>query len=134
MVPPTTLGWNPDVKPWPFDPEGAKKLLAEAKADGVPVDTEITLIGRTGNFPNVTEVIEALQQMLRTSGLTSKLEMYEVAEWVQLYSKPFAADRAPQHGRRHARQQPRRPGLLDVLQVCLATAFSRASATKDSTP
>jgi peptide/nickel transport system substrate-binding protein len=95
IVPPSTLGWNPDLKAWPFDPEGAKKLLAEAKADGVPVDTEITLIGRTGNFPNVTEVMEALQQMFSDVGLNVKLEMYEVAEWVQLYSKPFAVDRGP---------------------------------------
>lgn len=95
MVPPSTLGWNPDLKPWPYDPDQAKQLLAEAKADGVPVDTEITLIGRTGNFPNVTEVMEALQQMFADVGLNVKLEMYEVAEWVQLYSKPFAADRGP---------------------------------------
>ena len=30
MVPPTTLGWNPDVSEYPYDPEAAKALLAEA--------------------------------------------------------------------------------------------------------
>ena len=35
MVPPTTLGWNPDVKPFAYDPEKAEALLEEAKADGV---------------------------------------------------------------------------------------------------
>ena len=24
MVPPTTLGWNPDVQPFPYDPEKAE--------------------------------------------------------------------------------------------------------------
>ena len=38
MFPPTTQGANPDVKPWAFDLEGAKALLEEARADGVPVD------------------------------------------------------------------------------------------------
>ncbi|MCA8880050.1 MAG: peptide ABC transporter substrate-binding protein [Rhodobacteraceae bacterium] len=95
MVPPSTLGWNADLKAWPYDPEEAKKLLAEAKADGVTVDTQIELIGRTGNFPNVTEVMEALQQMFSDVGFNTKLQMYEVAEWVKLYSKPFAEDRGP---------------------------------------
>ncbi|MDZ4135990.1 MAG: ABC transporter substrate-binding protein, partial [Paracoccaceae bacterium] len=95
MVPPSTLGFNAELQPLAFDPEGAKALLAAAKADGVPVDTQITLIGRTGNFANVTEVNEALQQMFSDVGLNVKLEMREVAEWVQLYSKPFAEDRGP---------------------------------------
>jgi peptide/nickel transport system substrate-binding protein len=47
MVPPTTLGWNPDVKPFPYDPEKAAALLEEAKADGVAVDTPLQLIGRS---------------------------------------------------------------------------------------
>ena len=35
MFPPTTAGWNPDVKVPAYDPEGAKKLLAEAMLDNV---------------------------------------------------------------------------------------------------
>jgi peptide/nickel transport system substrate-binding protein len=95
MVVPTTLGSNPDLTPWPFDPEQAKALIAEAKAEGVPVDAEIEMVCRIGNFPNVTEVCEALQQMFADVGLNVKLNMMEVAEWVQVYSKPFAEDRGP---------------------------------------
>ncbi|MGO4916369.1 ABC transporter substrate-binding protein [Pseudogemmobacter sp. W21_MBD1_M6] len=95
MVPPSTIGWNPDLTPAAFDVEGAKALLAEAKADGVPVDTQITLIGRTGNFANVTEVMEAVQAMFQDVGFNVKLEMHEVAEWIDLYSRPFAEDRGP---------------------------------------
>ena len=95
MFPPSTAGWNPEVKPWAFDLEGAKALLAEAKAGGVPVDSEITLIARTENFPGVTEVMEAVQQMLQEAGFNIKLQMYEVADHEKFYSKPYPTDKGP---------------------------------------
>lgn len=95
LVPPTTLGWNPDVKPYPFDPDRARELLAQARADGVPVDTQIRLIARTANFPGVTEVMEAVQQMLADVGFDIKLEFVEVAEHEQFYSKPYPTDHGP---------------------------------------
>lgn len=96
MTPPSTIGYNTDLKPHVYDPAKSKELLAAAKADGVPVDTEITLIGRTGNFGNVLETMEALHAMFQEGGFNMKLEMYEVAEWENFYSKPFAEDRGPQ--------------------------------------
>lgn len=96
MVPPSTLGWNPDVKPFAFDPEKAKALLEEAKADGVPVDTTLYLIGRSNLFPNVVEVIEAMQAMLQDVGFTVDVQMVEVAQQEELYSKPFKEGRPPQ--------------------------------------
>ena len=96
MVPPTTLGWNPDVKEYPFDPDKAKELIAAAKADGVPVDTTLHLIGRSNLFPGVTEVAEALQQMLQDVGFNVDLQMVEVAQQEELYSKPFKEGRPPQ--------------------------------------
>ena len=86
---PTTLGWNPDTKARPYDPERAAALLEEAKADGVPVDTEILLVGRTGNFPGATETFEAIQSMLSDVGFNIRLQMVEVAEHEQYYSKPY---------------------------------------------
>ena len=96
IAPPSTIGYNKDIKPYPYDPEKARALLAEAKADGVDVDQEITLIGRTGNFSNVLETLEAITMMLNESGFNVKLQMYEVGEWAKFYSKPFAPDRGPQ--------------------------------------
>ncbi|MGB0659047.1 MAG: ABC transporter substrate-binding protein [Mangrovicoccus sp.] len=95
MTPPSTIGYNKDLEPFAYDPEKAKALLAEAKADGVPVDTQITMIGRTNNFGNVLETMEALLQMFQDVGFNMKLEMTEVAAWEQYYSKPFAEDRGP---------------------------------------
>jgi len=96
IVPPTTLGWNKDLQVFAFDTEGARKLLEEAKADGVPVDTPIELIGRNNNYPNATEVNEAIQAMLQDAGFTVNLRMLDVAEQEKLYSKPYPEGRGPQ--------------------------------------
>lgn len=95
FVVPAINGYNPDLKPWPYDPEQAKALLAEAQGAGVPVDKEITIVGRRGNYAGVTEVLEAVQAMLQDVGFNAKLQVVEVAEWVDLYTQPFAQDRPP---------------------------------------
>jgi peptide/nickel transport system substrate-binding protein len=95
LVPPTTLGWNADVKVFPYDPDQAKKLLKEAKAAGVPVDTPITMIARSANFPNVTEIMEAIQAQLQDVGFKIDLKFVDVAEHEVYYSKPFKEGRGP---------------------------------------
>ena len=95
MTPPSTLGVN-TIEPFAYDLDKAKELVAAAKADGAPVDTEIQMICRIGNFANVTEVCEALQQMFADAGLNVRIDMQEVAQWLEAYSKPFAEDRDPQ--------------------------------------
>jgi peptide/nickel transport system substrate-binding protein len=95
LVVPSINGHNPDLEPYPYDPEQAKALLAEAAADGVPVDSEIRLIGRIGIYPNATEAAEAVAAMLGDVGVNVNLEMLEVGAWVDLLTKPFAEDRPP---------------------------------------
>ncbi len=89
MTPPTTLGWNPNLTPPAYDPEQAKAWLEEAKADGVDTSQPIEIIARTENFPNVTEVAEAITQMLTDVGFNATVRMVEVAEHEQFYSKPY---------------------------------------------
>ncbi|MCT7373992.1 ABC transporter substrate-binding protein [Chelativorans salis] len=89
IVPPTTLGWNGGLEPPAYDPDLARQLLEKAAADGVDVNLPIEIIARTGNFPNVTEVAEALTQMLSEVGFNASLRMVEVAEHEQYYSKPY---------------------------------------------
>lgn len=96
LVPPSTLGYNETLEPYPYDPDKARELLAEAKADGVPVDTNIVLIGRINNWGNVLETMEALRAMWADVGFNIELQMVEVAEWVDRYSKPFNEDRGPE--------------------------------------
>jgi peptide/nickel transport system substrate-binding protein len=95
LVVPSTLGYNPDLKPWAFDLDQAKALVEEARAAGVPVDSEIRLIGRQNLFPNINEVLEALTQMWAEAGLNVKLTMVERGQALELGTKPYAADRPP---------------------------------------
>src|SRR5699024_12571398 len=77
------------------DPERAKALLAEAKADGVPVNKRIQLVCRSGWFPNDTEVCAALRNMFTAVGLNVDMQMVAVMQWRKTYGKPFAEDRPP---------------------------------------
>lgn len=94
LVTPDVLGYPADLPIWPYDPEGARALIEEARADGVPVDTEITIYGRTGIYPNATETMEALQLWLTDIGLNAKLQMLEVSAWREVnLDIPVPADR-----------------------------------------
>ncbi|RDE07681.1 ABC transporter substrate-binding protein [Pelagibacterium lacus] len=90
---PNINGHNPDLEPWPYDPARAQQLLDEARADGVPVDREIRLVGRIGFFPNQEEVLQAIQQMWAAVGFSVRLEMMESADWLRLVNRPYPADR-----------------------------------------
>jgi peptide/nickel transport system substrate-binding protein len=81
LVTPDVLGYPADVPIFEYDPEGAQALIEEARADGVPVDKEITIYGRQGIYPNATETMEALQLWLTQIGLNVKLQMLEVSAW-----------------------------------------------------
>jgi peptide/nickel transport system substrate-binding protein len=93
MFLPRINGYNTDLKPWPYDPAEAKRLLDAARADGVPVDQEIPLIGRIGFYQNGQEALEAMIGMWSEVGLNIKLQMIERAQWLKLVNKPFGEDR-----------------------------------------
>nr|WP_296778321.1 ABC transporter substrate-binding protein [Rhodococcus sp. (in: high G+C Gram-positive bacteria)] len=83
------IGFNEDLKPWPYDPEKAKELIEEARADGVPVDTEIRMIGRTGQFPKVNETLEVIQNALSEIGMNVSIEMTDSAGTAEYQERPF---------------------------------------------
>ena len=95
IVTPQITGYDPALKPWPFDLEQAKALLAEAKADGVPVDREMTLFGRPGFLPNQSDVLQALAQMWQAAGFNVTVRFIEKAQFIDLVSQPHEPDRAP---------------------------------------
>ncbi len=89
------IGYDENLKPWPYDIKQAKSLIAAAKADGVKVDTEIRLIGRNGIYPNGAEAMEAMMMMWQEAGLNVKLVMLDVADWLRYLQKPYPKDRGP---------------------------------------
>jgi len=89
---PSTAGHNPDLKPHPYDPEQARALLAEAKADGVAVDTPIQVLGINGHFPRSDEVLEAVTAMLAASGFNVSSRTMEAGLYRQYRDRPRVDD------------------------------------------
>ena len=96
LVLPQILGHNADVEVPSYDIEAARALIEDAAADGVPVDTEIEFVGRTGHFPGVEDFQEAVTAMLINAGLNVRLQWYEGAQKNRMQVKPFFEDRPPQ--------------------------------------
>jgi peptide/nickel transport system substrate-binding protein len=93
---PAVLGYDPNMEPWPYDPEKAKELLAEAEADGVPIDTPIKVVERgIGWFPRDNEFAEYVVNVWNELGLNVSLEVLESAAWVDVL---FAVAPEETHG------------------------------------
>jgi peptide/nickel transport system substrate-binding protein len=87
---PTALGYNPDLQPYPYDPEEARRLVEEAGATGQNLDFTI----RNDLLPNVGELAEALQAMIEQSGLSITLVPLEAAPWRDaLYARDAGVQR-----------------------------------------
>jgi peptide/nickel transport system substrate-binding protein len=95
LIPSGVVGYNDQLQLWPHDADKAKQLVAEAKADGVPVDTQIRLIGRTAQFPKIAETIEVIQSELAEIGLNVKIEMMDTAAQLQYQLRPFPQNAGP---------------------------------------
>jgi peptide/nickel transport system substrate-binding protein len=95
IIVPNIFGYNQDLKVWPYDPKKAKQLLDEARKDGVPVDKEILLVARTGHFPYMSELAEAMMTMYRAVGLNVKLRMLETGVYNTYKQKPYPVNVGP---------------------------------------
>jgi peptide/nickel transport system substrate-binding protein len=75
-----------------YDPEKAAALIEEARADGVPVDTEFELVTRPDLFPHSDEVVQAIAQGLEAIGLRPRIRSMENTAWRVYLRQPFPAD------------------------------------------
>jgi peptide/nickel transport system substrate-binding protein len=76
---PGYLGYNPDVEPYPYDPQMAKDLLAEAGyADGFETTLDVTTAGHT-------DVIDAVAGYLADVGVTVEIQDYELGQFNQIW-------------------------------------------------
>jgi peptide/nickel transport system substrate-binding protein len=75
-----------------YDPEKAKSLIAAAKADGHPVETEFLLVSRPDVVPAGNEITQAIAQNLQDVGFNVKIMSLENAAWLKYLRQPFPAD------------------------------------------
>ncbi|RCV47816.1 ABC transporter substrate-binding protein [Marinitenerispora sediminis] len=95
LVPDGVVGYNDELRGTPTDLDAARELVAEAAADGAPIDREISLIARNGQFPRVAETAEALQYQLARLGLNVRIEMLDTAAHLQYQLRPLPEDVGP---------------------------------------
>jgi peptide/nickel transport system substrate-binding protein len=95
IIVPNIPGHNHDIdkKPYPYDPAKAKQLLAEAKADGVPVDKEIMMFSYPVSFPAAAELMDGFYTMYKNVGLNVKLKALEAGEYAKWNTRPFPDNR-----------------------------------------
>lgn len=81
LGPKGTVGYNPDVTAYEYDPEGAMALLAEAKADGVDVDgIKIEVVGRS-TTARISPTVEVIGAMLNSVGIGTEIKVQTPQEF-----------------------------------------------------
>jgi len=75
LVSPPVFGYAPDLEPETYDPEGAKRLLAEA---GYPDGFAMTLAAPNNRYVNDDQIAQAVAQMLARAGIRARVEVYPI--------------------------------------------------------
>jgi dipeptide transport system substrate-binding protein len=82
-IPPTIWSYNDNVKDYPYDPEAAKKLLAEAGyPNGFETDIWAMPVQRPYN-PNARRMAEIIQADWEKVGVKAKIVTYEWGEYLK---------------------------------------------------
>jgi peptide/nickel transport system substrate-binding protein len=71
LMPEGMFGYSPALKPEPYDPEGAKKLLSEA---GYPDGFGLTIHAPNNRYVNDEQVAQTIAQMLTRVGIVTKVD------------------------------------------------------------
>ena len=82
LVGPDGYGYNPALKPYPHDPERAKKLLANA---GHPNGFEIKFDGTEGRYPKDKEFEEAIVAQMAKVGIRLNLQIVDANVFIKNY-------------------------------------------------
>ena len=80
-MPPSISGYNDAISPYPYDPEKAKSLLAEAGYDGKEIELWAMPVPRP-YMPDGAKVAEVIQKNLEDVGIPSKIVTFEWATYL----------------------------------------------------
>ncbi len=83
------FGYDPTIKPYEYNPEKAKKLLAEA---GYPNGFDFTINSPAGRYLNDKEMAEAVAGDLRKIGINATVRTHE---WGSYMSRMYSHNNAP---------------------------------------
>ncbi|MFS0877063.1 ABC transporter substrate-binding protein [Solibacillus isronensis] len=81
-MPPSISGYNDAISPYPYDPEKAKSLLAEAGYDGKEIELWAMPVPRP-YMPDGAKVAEVIQKNLEDVGIPSKIVTFEWATYLE---------------------------------------------------
>lgn len=81
---PWEVGYDPELKPYSYDPKRAKELLAEA---GYPKGFEMPLFYTTGRISGQKETTEAVVLYLKEIGIHCQVAGMEIAQFVNMLRK-----------------------------------------------
>lgn len=84
ILTPAYFGYNADLKPYPYDPEKAKQLIAES---GLAAGTQIELQVPMGRYFMASEISQVVAAQLQEVGLNAVIREYDFSSWVQPYSR-----------------------------------------------
>jgi peptide/nickel transport system substrate-binding protein len=88
VISPVYFGYNPNLEPYPYDPDKAKKLLADA---GYPNGVEVEFYTPAGRYTLDKSIAEAVTAQLAKVGVTAKLQPLEWGVFAKLQQeKKFA--------------------------------------------
>jgi peptide/nickel transport system substrate-binding protein len=76
-LPPTTLGYDPDLVPYPYDPDRARQLLEEAGASGITL--QLNSYNATPTIPDVVKLVETIAAFWGQIGIDVELNVGETA-------------------------------------------------------
>jgi len=77
MLADTDFGYNPQLTPYPYDPNKAKRLLAEA---GYASGIDVTLYAGSGTMVNDKQLLEVIADMWSKVGIRAKVQMLEMSQ------------------------------------------------------
>ncbi len=81
LLAPSYFGFNPDVTGYPFDPDRARALIAEAGAEGA----EVTLYGTSGRWLKDRELVEAVAASWEAVGIRPDVRIVDFSEYLDRF-------------------------------------------------